>query len=204
MKEAAATIRAHLSKVKVIEYPDKNIKRVHDVLSQIIQRYDTSHDFLLNAVPLIRNNVRAEHLKKRQDEIFRIAEHFGISFISFPFLAVLSCLYESPAAGNYPAARKILKPSENYTSDTAYNAMADLRCLEVYTAPLGLSKAGFGAPFTFCTSDKALSVFVAGLNSRNVVVNEKRASFSISIDENLFPRLDAAERELLLKRIMKT
>jgi hypothetical protein len=72
-----------------------------------------------------------------------------------------------------------------------------MRCLELYAASLGFA----GKPCAFCTSDKPLAVFGVGLNPRNVTVDERGATFSVSIDEQLFPRLAEADREPLLNRI---
>jgi hypothetical protein len=86
--------------------------------------------------------------------------------------------------------------------DIGYNSMSDLRCLELYATSLGLSKISGSEPFAFCTSDKPLAIFGTGLNPRNVIVDERGATFTVSVDEKLFPRLPEAEREQLINRIL--
>ncbi len=201
--DASQTINKHLPDVRVIPYDDATFTQVYDVLTQIVQRYDPVNDFLLATIPLILHHAKDSNKPKIQDEIFEAAEHFGVKFISFPFLAVISCLYEKPTGDYFPASRRILKPSANYSSDVAYNAMADLRNLEIYAALCGLSRSGLSDSFAFCTSDKALAVFGLGLNPRNVIIDEKGATFTVSIDEKLFPTLEPAGQTKLAERILK-
>lgn len=199
-QKGSSTIKAHLPEVNVLTMDDETACDVYDILSQMNDRYLQRHDFLMEVIPLIQESKAKNQKAKFQDQIFDAADKFGLNYFSFPFLAVLSCLYESTQGGYYQASRKVLKASPKFDSDTAYNALADINGLELFAAMQGLAKGNPNNKYAFCTSDKPLSVFGAGLNPRNVTINDKGANFTVSIDKNLFPDLDSDERDELLKR----
>ena len=101
--------------------------------------------------------------------------------LGFPLVAALSCIYEGDKS--ISPARKVLKPSPRYGKEEAYNALADLRHLELKLAG---ATAVHDGEFALCTSDIGLALFWCGLPC---ALKADGKTFSSSLTPDLFPRL---------------
>jgi hypothetical protein len=116
---------------------------------------------------------------------------------SLVVLAILSCLYERIDGSGFTAARKIIKPRTTYTRQNAYNALSDLRALEIFVSGLGFQRG----PFALCTCDRAIAAFWCGLNAHDHRWENEQFSFTMGLTEDLFPRLGEADRVALGAKI---
>ena len=86
-------------------------------------------------------------------QILGAADRLNVDRQSLAVLVALSCLFEDPRSGMTSIGRKILKPRQTYTAEEAYNAICDLRHIEL--AAFGHAWVTEGQ-FALCTSDKAV------------------------------------------------
>jgi hypothetical protein len=91
----------------------------------------------------------------------------------------------SVPTGNSPAKR-LLKPSANYSAEDAYNALADLRSLEILICLFALFPE---QQIMLCTGDKNLALFWAGIRASKYDWVGKAAIFTLSPIGALLPEV---------------
>jgi hypothetical protein len=172
-----------------------------ELIKSISGQNEKEIEFLIKAVPLIVTDVPAPDLTKTESEIIRIAQETKLDLKSLSVLTVLSRLYDNGKSG-YNVAKKILKPSSEYTKENAYNTLANLNALRLFIGFLALSKSNKSESFAFCTSDKALVLLWSGFNFYDIkFVKDVGARSSFSLSENLFPRLSQDQRKELAAKL---
>lgn len=120
------------------------------------------------------------------ERIIETAERFNVDRQSLAVVVALSCLFEDPRSGTTSIGRKILKPRQAYTAADAYNAISDLRHIEL--AAFGHAWVTEGR-FALCTSDKAVASLWCALGIRDVVATATGAEYTFDFSAELFPRL---------------
>lgn len=121
--------------------------------------------------------------KKAQlwDETLAVAQECGVDTRSLVVLAVLSSI--SVPLDKSPAKR-LLKPSLDYSAEDAYNALADLRSLEMLIYLFALFP---DQQIMLCTGDKNLALLWAGIRASKFSWSGKGATFTISPVEAFLP-----------------
>jgi hypothetical protein len=157
------------------------------------QRTKNEIEFLKKSIPLIIQRSPNRNLSKLKDEIIATAKSFGQKSGTLSLVSVLSCLYEDEKRTDLLAARKILKPKENYSNENAYNALFDLRMLELFL----LFQPFMNEAFSLCTCDKNLTAFWCGIQPAYGELKAETPQYTISLTETLFPRMSEKERFLL-------
>lgn len=194
--------RSLFPKANIFTYNEEQFEAAIDTIADFTKFHSQETDFLKKTVPLIKQNVSEEQLSVQCDEIFSIAHDFGINFISFPFLAALSCLYEDKNIAGYNASRELLHlKGGDYTSEKAYNALCDMRGLLFYFAFRAIAEQNNASPFAYCTSDKAALLFGCGLGVEKVEFQGNKFNMGLQLSEFLFPRLSKEGRKDLADRI---
>ncbi len=127
----------------------------------------------------------------------KLAEKRELSLKSFVVLAVLGCLFEPKDGNGLLACRNLIKPKKKYTEEMAYNALADIRAIEVYGALRGIRRE---ASFFLATCDKALAGFWSLLMPENFRLDGNDVRYDMTA-ANLFPRLSATQLDDLIKLI---
>lgn len=148
--------------------------------------------FLLSVAPRLMAPASKGQRTDTWQWILAQADETGVPRRSFPVLAALSCL-ACPQALN--PAKQLLKPSHDYDKKKAYNALCDLRALELFVYASALFPE---LPATLCTKDRPLALFWAGLGIHNISLDpQKHPTFKLRCD-GLLPNVTTTEMASLL------
>jgi hypothetical protein len=188
--EAATVIRAKFPNAKVTEFSLIQYQAAYEHVLKCSSRLENESKFLITIAKTIVNRTADRNLADRKKVVLQTSDKLGLNRRSLVVLAALSCIYESRDGAGFLAARQVLKPKPNYQETDAYNALSDLRALELFIAISSID-----APtFHFCTCDCALAGLWCGLNPRNARWENDVLTFDMSLDEALFPRLPIENR----------
>ena len=180
---ATIEIKKTLPKISVVSYNYEHYKAAYRLITDLSDRTKKEIAFLVCIAPLIASRVSSCDLSVLQNQILLQAKNCGLT-TTFSVLAALSCLYESNEA--FSVGRKLLKPCTNYTEKDAYNALSDLRAIEI----VAVSRAAISEKFFLCTCDKALALLWCGLSPTNAeYMGSNSFTMTVNLNEKLFPRL---------------
>ncbi len=141
--------------------------------------------FLCEISPVLTEPTSDAKLRTAVEQILATADRFNVARQSLAVLLALSSLYEDPRFGS-SIGRQILKPKHTYGPPNAYNAISDLRHIEL--AALGHAWAT-NAQFALCTCDRAIASLWCALAIRDVIETATGPEFTIDYSSDLFPRL---------------
>lgn len=145
--------------------------------------------FLEKAVPLVQSSGKLEKRLKATKTILELAKIHQPSL--FTRLVCLSALWNGQ---DFNPARKLLKPAKKYTHEMAYNALCDLRIIELF---LGITAFQTSNQFAVMTKDLALIQFWLALKPRNIRLDNDHTAFDFTIDSDLFMDLPETELDLI-------
>lgn len=201
-KDATEIIKERLPHASVVEFQDEHFRAAYDLLADLAARGEKDTEFLVKSAPLVADGVPSGRLLDVETEILENAGGLGLEpKSSLTVLTVLSCLYDNGKSG-FPAANRIIKPRAGYTDEDAFNTLADLSALKLFMGAIGLSRFEEFESFAFCTFDQAIALLWNGFKFYNIEFDKSSGlNATFVLTENLFPRLDAAGREELTKRL---
>ena len=183
-------LKTAFPKANVIEFSEPLYRGAYAQLTALAERGERETAFIVEAIPLVLERVsrtRDEHLR---DTLIRIAGARSINPGSLVVLAVLSVLYDD-TQGKVPSiGRRLLKPKSDYSLHDAYNAISDLRHIEL--AALSHAVIDDGA-FSLCTNDHALAEFWCSLSPYGFRTPDALLNIGYTIGIELMPRLSAVE-----------
>lgn len=145
-------ISSQLKKVTLTDLSSSYKKGIYDFFFN--GNYNREMDFLLSVVPKITRSVSKLNRRLVLDEIIEKARLFGLKPFSHVLVLSISCLFESPTS-NFKFARKILKPSLNYTREDGHNCLSDI----IFINLLLLHKYFVNKSSVAVTSDLALAYY---------------------------------------------
>lgn len=190
-------MEASFPDAEIIKFDSKSLPQAYQLVHDLNDRYNREQSFLMSIAPLICNTPPKSKLLEIEQKILSSAQSNSLPNCSLTFIAALSCLYEAPSSKKEQAGRKILKPTLNYTSKAAHNAISDLRALELIMCSDGM---GLGSP-AFCTRDRYLAYFWCSIQPSKRIQSAAPGKLSITIKSNLFPRLNEEQLKKLEERI---
>ena len=181
LEEVLAALRSALPKAELVPRDIGGLQGVVGIVQDTQASMERKQTFLLRMAPKLQAPTSA--IKKAQlwDEALTVAQACGIARNSLVVLAVLSSI--SVPMGDSPAKR-LLKPSADYSAEAAYNALADLRSLEILMCLFALFP---DQRIMLCTGDKNLALFWAGMRASRFAWAGHAASFTLSPVEALLP-----------------
>jgi hypothetical protein len=136
--------------------------------------------FLRTVAPALAAPVARARIDRRWSDVLAAAEANGVPRASLVVLAALSTLVNPGRS----AARKLLKFHAAYNDADAYNALCDLRSLDVLLYCL----AFFPEHDTqLCTADRNLALFWTGIQATNIVRDGQGVSYTMTPHEALLP-----------------
>lgn len=188
-----SAIRARLPKVQVVEFTDDVLSRLHAWRTSFDARAESEGSFLLAVAPLLKDATTASRLETVEEAVLGEAHARGLE-TCFVVLTALAVLYEAPGGADGGAARAVLKPTGSYSEADAYNALADLRQLELLAASRGVPQF-----VALLTADQRLALLWCGLGVQDVQVEANNTRFRLNPDPALFPRLPPERRSILFK-----
>lgn len=148
--------------------------------------------FLRLVVPDLRSPVSAGRRAEVWQRVLETADTCGLPRNSLVVLAALSIVCVKNGAG---PAKRLIKPSANYSDADAYNALADLRALEVL---INLYAAFPQEQIMLCTGDKNLSLLWAGIRATEFRMNKGGITYTLSPVEALLPNVEPSMLEAYL------
>lgn len=186
-----------LPKARLVHHRQDDYVRLYENVLTTIPRQDRETKFLVEVCPMLSQRTALGRERMIEQKILKAARILDIELQSLVVMATLSCLYE-PETGSPPMiGRRILKPTDGYSIEKAYNALADIRLLEFLAATSGL-----GGPLPgLCTRDKYLAAFWVTLGISEPKWTGNKFSMSIHPDMTLFPRLDEKAASSLMSRL---
>ncbi|WP_338687783.1 hypothetical protein V5279_22620 [Bradyrhizobium sp. 26S5] len=137
--------------------------------------------FLMRLAPSLATPVSRADMPARRDEVFATADQCGVSRSSLVVLAALSAAF---FGNGVSPAKRLLKFKAGYREEDAYNALVDLRSLEM----LIYLFAFFPDESTMlCTADRNLALFWTGIRASNFERNGAAVRFDLSPTDELLP-----------------
>jgi len=194
---ASSRISAVLPKANVIRFERVHYDAAYTSIRDSVERQEKETEFLFYAVPLIRERTSAAKLEEYQRSLVSKAKELGLNDRSLGVIAVFSCLFESQDGSGFLVGRKILKPKQLYTEQDAYNALCDLRYLELYICSRTIEE-----PMVLCTRDRAMTAFWCLIGPHSVLWENGKFTYSLEFSSDLFPRLSPEQREAFLRDLL--
>ncbi len=192
-EEGQRAIRAAMPLAQVTTYAAPHFDGSYALLESLKKHEARETTFLLEVVPIIQDRPGVAKTLRAENRVIEAARRHNVSLGSLVVVAALSCIYEGDL-GISPA-RRVLKPSPAYGKEEAYNALADLRHLELKLA--GAKAIGDGE-FALCTADEGLALFWCGLPC---ALKEDGRTFRSQLTLDLFPRLNESGLSRLGNRL---
>jgi hypothetical protein len=186
-RQGAAAIAAALPQVSVVRFEATHYRAAFEKLEVLASRSNREAAFLVEAVPLILQQVSTSGVRRVEDRIMAIARDCGVLACSLVVIAALSCLYEDASSQAILVGRKLIKPAARYRSSDAYNAVADLKHLELLAMAQALNEI---PPTSLCTRDAGLALFWTALSPQWAGESGLDPQCEVMLDPRLFPRLD--------------
>jgi hypothetical protein len=161
------------------------------LLNDMADGFAARQRFLVKAAPLIATPVRHANLQRVWFQLMDLRERYGVPKASMLVCALLSASAARPAMN---PAQALLKPRRNYTDKNAFNALADLRALDLLIA------AGADSPeqrVALLTEDRALALYWTGLQINSLRRDGSNIHYAINPHRALFGRLSEQEQSNL-------
>lgn len=180
MAEVAAFFRKALPKAELV-VGDRSLEGVLGLIEDTSAGFESKRRFLLHLAPLLSAPTSRRQFASRWRDVLEAADHYGLARDALVVVAALSSV-AVPNSGS--AAKKILKFQNGYSDQDAYNALADLRSLEILIHLIALFPRERPAIFT---ADKSLALFWTGLRAHNFRRENLRVTCSLAPVEQLLP-----------------
>jgi len=180
-------------------FPEKTavMKGALGLLQDSAGSFQLKQKFLLKAAPLLSAPAGKAKRLDLLDQMFELAYACGISKASILMLTVLSA---ASAGQSMNPARKLLKPRNPYTKKDAYNALSDLRALDLL---IGACADFPNLQVSLMTNDKALALLWSGLQAHSFRRNGLKIEYSINPHRALFNVLSDKEVEHMWDRMTR-
>lgn len=195
IQEVASLLNTHFPHIAVQLPPEDATDALNELLHEFARNIPRETDLLVEVGPLLADRVPSKYIGRVRGEILYLAQKHLVPTTELLVIAMLSCLYES-ASGSPPSpARGVLKPSAQVTPEDAYNALADLRALQLLAFMIQWT-AGEAA---ILTGDRALAGFWDLLGIGKVDWSTRMATAHPK--PGLFERLNQVETVVLLEEL---
>jgi len=185
-KKGSMELSRSFPRAQVIQYDDVHFAAAYDQLLALEDRTKRDASFVAESIPLVLNRVARGKEASTLKQILATAERAGVIRNAPVVLAVLSVLFEDVHGREASIGRLLLKPTKEYDIGDAYNAVNDLRHMEL--AALGHGIFGH-EPFALCTNDRAMALFWCALSIRGESTEETLLNFHYTLTRELLPRL---------------
>lgn len=182
---------------KAVMFPGREdaLQGVLGLLRDQAQGFAARQRFLTKAAPLLATPVGRKRLPDLWQQLLELAERHGVARASMLVCALFSASAAHPAMN---PAMGVLKPRRQYTEKNAFNALTDLRSLDLLIA------AGTDFPdkrVALLTEDRALALYWVGMQTHSHRRNGTSIHYAMNPHTALFARLDKQEMEAVLKML---
>lgn len=176
-------------------FPDKAdvMQGALAMLEDAAKSFAARQRFLVKAAPLIAAPVPQARLRQVWDQLLDLCDHYRVPRASLLVCALISA---SAARQGQNPALALLKPRAHYTDKNAFNALADLRALDLL---IGASTDFSERRVALLTEDRALAQYWAGLQAHSFRREGAHIHYDINPHRALFGRLSEAEQSEVLR-----
>lgn len=180
LQEAVQLLRKALPKTELV-IGDDNLKGALGLIEDSRPGLERRQAFLLDIAPSLDPPTSHRMRNTRWREILEAADRNGVARTALVVLAALSAA-AVPNSGS--PAKKVLKFRPGYAAGDAYNALADLRSLELMIHLYALFPEERPALFT---ADKALALFWTGIEAHGFQTESDGFTCDLAPVEALLP-----------------
>jgi hypothetical protein len=182
---------------KAVMFPGKEdaLQGVLGLLRDQAQGFAARQRFLTKAAPLLATPVGRKRLPDLWQQLLELAERHGVARASMLVCALFSASAARPAMN---PAMGVLKPRRQYTEKNAFNALADLRSLDLLIA------AGTDFPdkrVALLTEDRALALYWVGMQTHSHRRDGTSIHYAMNPHTAMFARLSDQEVQTVLKML---
>lgn len=188
--EGASELIEALPGCHIVKFEDTHYQAAYTQLEAFDSRNDREVKFLQAICPLVEQRIPRRVEAKVAKTIVQTADSHQLDRASFVVLAALSCLYEDIHGTPPSIGRQILKPTSVYSEADAFNALSDLRHIEVAAATQAYFKR---EAFSLCTCDRALALLWSALSVQGASSAGGAVEFTFNLTTDLFSRLSEDE-----------
>ena len=188
--EGASELLEALPNCHIVKFAKANYTAAYTQLEALDSRNECEIKFLQAVCPIVANRVSRRREVEVANTIVRLADSLKVNRASFTVMTALSCLYEDLHGSPPSIGRQILKPKLVYAEADAFNALNDLRHIELATAGQVYFK---NEAFSLCTCDRALALLWCALSPRGEALSERSVEFTFDLTSDLFSRLNEVE-----------
>ena len=188
--EGANELRLALPNVDIVHFDKHAYDVAYGELQQLCTRNLREQAFLLEVIPMVLNRLSGARQKTIVKDIFIVADNNRLQRQSFVVLATLSCVFEDASGAAFQIGRRVLKPMVQYADADAYNAISDLRNIELTAVTQALFP---NEPFALCTNDRAVAYLWSALAPKANLREDKSFGLTFDISTELLPRLTNEE-----------
>lgn len=188
--EGASELRVALPKCHVVTFEDTHYRAAYAQLEAFDERNERETQFLQAACPLVVQRVPRHAEAEVAKTIINTADKFKLNRGSLAAVSALSCLYEDMHGTTPAIGRRILKPKAAYSEADAFNALSDLRHIELAAASQAYFKQ---EAFALCTCDRPMALLWSALAPRGECSPDGTIEFTFDLTNDLFSRLSEEE-----------
>ncbi|SEN97848.1 hypothetical protein [Pseudomonas sp. ok266] len=155
--EASRKVRVALPEAQLT--PDSAVEGLVGLLEDMRESMARKVQFLCQVAPRLQSPISSRRRAEIWRQVLEVAHDCGLQRHTLVVLAALSIVCVENGAG---PAKRLIKPSRHYSAEDAYNALADLRALELLINFYALFPQ---EQIMLCTGDKNLALFWAGIRA---------------------------------------
>ncbi|HEY6817684.1 MAG TPA: hypothetical protein VI168_19280 [Croceibacterium sp.] len=180
LEEVERKLRAALPQAELVIGPDSLLGAL-GLIEDSRASLERKQHFLRCIAPCMVSPVARRDVEARWNDVVLAADLYGVPRQSLVVLAALSAV--AVPNGKSPA-KNLLKFRNGYTEAEAYNALADLRAIELF---IGCHCLFPSEPMQICTADKPMALVWTGIQASNFRWIGTGFSYDMTPVEGLFP-----------------
>ena len=180
LAEVIAKLEKALPKARLVIGPE-SLNGVLGLIEDTRAGMGKRERFLMALAPYLKDAVSGRLAEQRWKEVLEAADSCGVSRNSLVVLAALSSV---AVPGGASPAKALLKFKDGYAASEAYNALADLRSLEILINLFALFPDEI---IQLCTADKNLGLLWTGIRASGFRREGDSTTFEMDPVEGLLP-----------------
>jgi len=198
-ESAARQLKNMVSNASVVVLGESGQQAAYAEIQAVQSRQSREAELLQHICPKILSNVVKRDQRRRAcEDILAAMREYQLDPFSLIGLCAMSALYRAQSGGDYSIGRELLKPTLSYDAEDAYNALSDLRHLEIS----GLATGLFVEPPALLTEDLAMAALWTVLRAKGSYAAQG-CELILNVAPGLFTGLNAVDGERLLQ-LLKT
>jgi hypothetical protein len=190
LDEAVRKLRRALPKANLLVGPG-SVEAALAMIQATRPHMEQAESFLLQLAPLLKSPIGKRNFEARWNDVVHIADACGVDRSSLVFLAALSTV-AIPNGGS--PAKGVLNFKADYSAADAYNALADLRSLEMLMMFFAVYP---NERMQLCTADRDLALFWTGILAHEFRREGDETLFTLSPLEGILPEEACIEYQKL-------